>query len=115
MTTPASETTVRNRSMAAHLSGLVGFVGVPSLVGPLVALLIWKDDPTVEAHAKEALNFQISWFIWAAAAALSIFVLVGFLLFPAVALAWMVLTVIGAVRASDGELYRYPLTIRFVS
>ena len=111
----ASETTVRNRAMVSHLAGFVGFVGVPSLIGPLVAWLIWKDDPTVEAHAKEALNFQISWFIWGAIAALTIFVLIGFVLFPVVALAWIILTIIGAVRASEGELYRYPATIRFVS
>ena len=35
-------------------------------------------------------------------------------IFFAVAIAWLVLVVIGAVRASRGELYRYPLTIRFI-
>lgn len=29
--------------------------------------------------------------------------------------AWLTLAFVGAVKASNGETYRYPLTIRFVS
>ena len=33
---------------------------------------------------------------------------------PLVGLAWLVFTVIGAVRASSGEDYRYPFSLRMV-
>jgi uncharacterized protein len=59
-------------------------------------------------------NFNISWAIYAAVAALSLFVLVGFLLLPLVALAWLILVVLGAINASNGNFHRYPLTIRLI-
>ncbi len=43
-----------------------------------------------------------------------VFMLVGFLLLPLIGLMWLVFTIIAAIRASNGEPYRYPLTIRFV-
>ena len=44
-----------------------------------------------------------------------IFLLVGFLLLPIVGIWWLVFTIIGSVKSANGELYRYPLTIRMVS
>ncbi len=106
----------RNWAMAAHLSALVTVVGVPSLVGPLVVWLIKKDQlPFVDDQGREALNFNISFLIYGVVAAISMFVLVGFLLLPIVIIAWLVLVIVAAVRASGGERYRYPLTIRFIS
>jgi uncharacterized protein len=104
----------RNRAMASHLSALVMFVGIPSVLGPLVAWLVWKDDPFVERQAKEALNFNLSFLIYATVAAFSILVLVGFILLPAVLIAWFVMVIDASVKASKGTEYRYPLTIRFV-
>lgn len=115
MTVPITDKTTTNRATVAHLSALLGFVGIPSPLGPLAALLIWKDDPVVVAHAKAALNFNISWFIYAVLSVISILLLVGLLLTPIVAVAWLVLVIVGSVKAATGEPYEYPLTIRFVS
>jgi uncharacterized protein len=41
-------------------------------------------------------------------------VLIGFVLLIALGILYVVAVIIGAVRASSGEEYRYPLTIRFV-
>jgi uncharacterized Tic20 family protein len=54
-------------------------------------------------------------FIYIIVAAILILLVIGILLLPAIAIAWLVLTILAAVRASNGEPYRYPLTIRFVS
>ena len=78
-------------------------------------------SPGVDAHGKESLNFHISWTIYglilgAIAAALFIFV-IGILVLPFIFIGWIamfILVVIGSVKASNGELYRYPLTIRFL-
>ena len=40
---------------------------------------------------------------------------VGFVLLPLVGLAWLVFTIIGAVKASSGQDYRYPFALRLVS
>jgi uncharacterized protein len=108
---------VRNWAMAAHLSGFIIFLGIPiSAIGPLVVWLIKRDaHPFIDAHGKEALNFNISILIYAVASAVLILLLVGIVLLIAVGVFWFVLTIIAAVRAANGEPYEYPLTIRFVS
>lgn len=103
--------------MAAHLSAFVVFLGLPlPFIGPLVVWLLRRDtDPYAAFHAKEALNFNITATIVLVVATASLLVLVGFLLLPAAAITWFVLVIIGGVKASNGEVYRYPLTIRFVT
>jgi hypothetical protein len=103
-----------------------------NILGPLVVWLIKRhDSPYIDYHGKEALNFQISltlYFIASAvlisltlyllsyliASAVLIIVLIGMLLIIVVGVAGIVLTIIAAVRASEGEEYRYPMTIRLV-
>ena len=109
-----------------HLSALVGLLGIPSPLGPLVVWLVKRDShPFVDAQGKEALNFNLSALIYI----LSLFVFgfifsfvtlgFGIFLFVPAAIAamvgWVVLVVVAAVKASRGEAYRYPLTIRFVT
>lgn len=105
----------RNWATFAHLSAFVMFLGIPSLIGPLVVWLAKKDDPYVEAQAKEALNFNISMLIYAIAAGISILLVIGIIALPAVFIAWFVLVIVAAIRSADGEDYRYPFTIRLVS
>ncbi len=114
-THPQVTSDVRNWATLSHLSGFVTFVGIPSALGPLVMWLLRRDEPYAEFHAKEALNFQISFMIYGIIAAISIIFLIGLLALPAVLITWFVLTIKGALRASAGEYYRYPMTMRFVS
>ena len=103
--------------MFIHLSALSGLIGVPfgHIVGPLILWLIKREgNPTLDAHGKEALNFQITSVIYGIVAAILLIVLIGFVLLPLVVIANLVLTIVGAVKASKGELYRYPLTIQFI-
>jgi len=111
----------RHWALAAHLSALAFLIGFP-IVGPLVVYLVKKDDAFVRRHAAEALNFNISVVIYAIVLGIAtfvlIFVLVGLALIPVLILgflAWLVLTCLAAAKAGQGEEYRYPLTIRFVS
>lgn len=107
----------RNWAMAAHLSAFVVLIIPPlAFLGPLVVWLLRRDtDPYATTHAKEALNFNITATIAFVVASASLFVLIGFLLLPLVGIVWLVLVIIGGTKAANGELYRYPLTIRFVS
>ena len=115
-------TTSRQWAMWAHLSALAGlFIGF-NFLGPLIIYLANKDDdPFVRDQAAEALNFNLSFFIYIAVGTIVTFVLIlvliGLLLLPLLAaliITWVVFVIIGAVRANSGEAYRYPLTIRFV-
>ncbi len=105
----------RNWATLSHLSAFVTFLGIPSLVGPLVMWLVRRDDPYAEFHAKEALNFNISFLLYGIVSGVLILLAIGLLLLPIVLVTWFVLVIRGAVKASSGTWYRYPLTIRFVS
>jgi hypothetical protein len=82
-------------------------------------LIIWslkKDEmPLVNDQGKEALNFQITMTLAFIVAGLSIFILVGFVLLPAVWLFDVILTIVAAVKANEGVAFRYPLTLRLVN
>jgi len=116
-TPPNPDKPDRTWDLLCHLLALTGLIGVPlgNILGPLVIWLIKKDQlPSVDAHGKESLNFQISMTIYAIVAAISIFAIIGFVLLPAVIITDLILVIIAAVKASNGEFYRYPLTIRFL-
>ncbi len=100
---------------AAHWSALVASVIGFAFLGPLIVMLVkGNESPWVRRQAVESLNFQLSMLIYGIVSAILILVLVGILLVLIVAVCWLVFTIIGAVKASNGEDYRYPLTIRMV-
>lgn len=100
----------------AHWSALVAsLIGLPFL-GPLLVLVVQGNkSPFVRRNAVESLNFQLSMMIYALVSAVLILVLIGFFMLLAVGVAWLVFTIMASVKASNGEDYRYPLTIRMVS
>lgn len=102
--------------MITHLSALPGsFVLIGSVVAPLVIWQIQKERSAfVDYHGKEAVNFQITMALAALASFLLFFVLIGFVLIWVVGAVWLLFTVIAAVKANNGEYYRYPITIRFI-
>ncbi|RIV19335.1 DUF4870 domain-containing protein [Fibrisoma montanum] len=114
---PLSDSDARMWAMLAHLSALPGsFFVIGTVVAPLVIWQIQKDKSAyVDYHGKEAVNFQITMAIAFAVSFLLIFVLIGIVLIWVVGVIWLVLTIIAAVKANNGEYYRYPLTIRFIS
>ncbi len=104
-------------AMAAHLSALVGLIGVPfgNILGPLVIWLVKRDESAfVGDQAKEALNFQISMSVYGVVAAVLVFLLIGLVLLPLLAIAWFVLLIMAAMEAKKGKKYRYPFTFRLI-
>ncbi|MGA9453386.1 MAG: DUF4870 domain-containing protein [Verrucomicrobiia bacterium] len=109
--------------MLCHLSALAGFI-IPfgNILGPLLVWQIKKNEfPSVNIHGKAALNFQITVFIAAFAAAIVAVMLsffcVGFLLIPLViliAVAGLVFAIIAGIKANNGEDYKYPWSLELV-
>jgi uncharacterized Tic20 family protein len=107
----------KNWAMFCHLSTFVGAI-VPfgNIIAPLVIWLLKKEESEfVDYHGREAVNFQITISIAYVVAFVLIFVLIGFLLLPALMIFDLVVTIIAAVKASNGEYYRYPLSIRLIN
>lgn len=107
----------RTWGMLAHLSALAGLV-FPLLgivLGPLAVYLARRDNSAfVAAHGKEALNFNITVLLATIVCMLLMMVFVGFLLGTALFIAWLVLTLVAAIKASEGQLYRYPVSLRLI-
>lgn len=116
--TPASaEKQIRLWTVLCHASALVGFIvpGAGHIVAPLIVWLVKRGESTdVDAHGKEALNFQISMLLYSIVAGILCLILIGFVLLPLLHVLNVVFVIIASLRASEGELYRYPLTIRLV-
>ena len=106
----------RNWGLIAHLSALSGLI-IPlgSVLGPLIVYLVKKDQSAFGTEcAKEALNFNITVLIAAIVSACLWLIFIGILLSVVLFFVWLILTIIAAVRASEGTVYRYPATIRLV-
>jgi uncharacterized Tic20 family protein len=108
-------------AMFCHLAGLAGLLPVVpalgSLIGPLVVWLIKKDQyPFVNEQGREAVNFQITMLIFFLVSGLLTLICIGLPLLIAVGITDVVLLIIAAIKANNGEHYRYPypLIIRFI-
>ncbi|MBH5320501.1 DUF4870 domain-containing protein [Paenibacillus sp. GSMTC-2017] len=101
--------------MLSHLLALSAFfIPFGSIIGPLVIWLIKRDQSAyIDAQGKESMNFQLSILIYTIISTILAIILIGFFLLIAVGIFWLVMVIIAAVKANDGIVYRYPLTIRF--
>jgi uncharacterized Tic20 family protein len=102
--------------MLAHLSSFAGFV-LPfgNIIGPLFVWLVKKDEfPLVNDQGKESLNFQITMTIFLTVAIILVFVLIGIPFLIALMVLDFVLVIVAAIKANEGQQYRYPLNIRFI-
>jgi uncharacterized Tic20 family protein len=71
--------------------------------------------PALDAHGKMIANWMISATIYGVVSFVLMFVLVGLLTGAAVWLMAVIFPIIGAIKANnDGELWEYPLTIKFL-
>lgn len=113
---PSDDREVWQWGMFAHLSAFAGFVfPFGNIIGPLVVWQMKKDLPFVSDQGKEALNFQITVSIAAVVCIFLMIILIGFLLLPLLGIASFVLTIIAGLKANNGEEYRYPIALRFIT
>ncbi len=92
----------------AHVLGTItGFIGA------LIILLV-TDDEYAKKHARRALNWQLSLLIYYTISIVLILILVGILLLILLAILNIIFCIIAAVKASNRELYDYPMTIQFL-
>ena len=138
--TPRPEET--SHAAIIHLSALSSLIGVPfgTILGPLITWLIWRDQSRFDdENGKEALNFNISMVIYKI-----IVIIIGLILFLSplfslvneddptavlltvpglwimilglsfIFLLQVILIVVAAIKAGNGETFGYPLTIRFI-
>lgn len=106
----------RKWALIAHLSGFLGcLIPFGSLIGPLLVWQLKKDqDVFIDDQGKEALNFQISVALAALLCVLLMIIVIGFLLIWVVIIGAVVLMIIAAIKANEGQAYRYPFCWRII-
>jgi uncharacterized Tic20 family protein len=111
----------KNWAIAAHLTTLSNIVSIPGFIGPLIVWLVKKDEmPFAGAHGKEALNFQLTlWIVITVAWLVAVItcgagVIVSLPVHIAAVIYSTIMSIIATMRASEGQHYQYPATIRFI-
>ena len=104
-------------AMILHLSLFAGYV-IPfsGIVAPIIIWQLKKTDlPGIDVHGKIAVNWIISAVIYGAISFVLVFVVVGIFLLIALGVLSIVFPIIGAIKANNGEVWKYPLSITFLS
>jgi uncharacterized Tic20 family protein len=103
-------------AMLLHFSLLAVFV-VP-FVGLIAPIIIWQlkknEFPEVDAHGKVVVNWIISGIIYGAVCLLLSFILIGIPLLIVLCALTIIFAIIGGIKANNGELWKYPLSIPFL-
>ena len=107
----------RQMGMFLHLSQLANVILFP--VGVIVPIVLWQTQkdkiPGLDPHGKMVVNWMISSTIYALVSIPLIFLfLIGFLTLLTVGVMGIVFPIIGGIKANNGELWDYPLTIKFI-
>ena len=106
----------RQWAMFLHLSLLAGFI-VP-LGGLVLPIVIWQikkaELPGIDVHGKIVVNWIISKFLYAVGCVILVLAIVGIPLLIALMVLMVVFPIIGAVKANDGKVWKYPLSIPFL-
>lgn len=105
----------KNWAMLCHLGGLVHFLPFGQIIVPMIIWIVKKEElPFVDDQGKEALNFQISMLIYYLICIPLIFIVIGIFLLAMLGLINLILVILAAVKAQQGEAFRYPLSLNLI-
>ena len=107
----------RNLAMFAHLSALAGliFPAGGNVIAPLIVWLTQREKSAFVAdQSLEALNFNLTVFLAEIVCGFLLIVGIGVILGVILGVVWLVGTILGAVRASEGQRFRHRFTLRLV-
>jgi hypothetical protein len=108
----------KQMAQMCHMSALAGIVAA-GLGMPLGPWLVWQAKknlgPFVDAHGKEALNFQLTY--WVLTVILIPLTIIDgyFLILPILVVLYAgVMAILAGMKAVEGQMYQYPATVRLV-
>jgi len=101
-------------AMLMHFSLLLSY----AFVGLVLAIVIWqvkkKELPGIDAHGKNVANWILSELIYGAISGVLCTILIGVpMLFVLIALG-IIFPIIAGIKANNGQVWKYPLTITFI-
>lgn len=109
----------RNWAMGCHLAAFGGYwlsFSFAQLIAPFVVWLIKRNDGDfIDDQGKEAVNFQLSLLLYTLICFILFFLVIGMFLILPLMIFGFVCPIVAAVKASDGQKFRYPMCIRFIT
>ena len=108
--------TERNWSMLSHLTAFTGFFfPFGGIIGPLVCWLSRRDDSEwLNINGRNALNFNLSMLLYMVLAFPLCFIIIGIPIMVFLIILKVICIILASVKASKGELFRYPIVIPFI-
>ncbi len=107
--------TEKNWVLGLHLSQFAGYV-IPGF-GLILPILIWQlkkaELPVLDPHGKVVANWLLSALIYGVCCVPLFFVGIGIVLLPVLLVLGIVFPIIGTIKAGEGIVWRYPLSIDF--
>jgi uncharacterized protein len=106
----------RNWSMLCHLSAFASFFfPFGGVIGPLVCWLSKRDESVwLNLNGRNSLNFQLSVLLYTVLAIPLCFIVIGIPIILSLVLLRVICIIIASVKASKGQLFRYPISIPFI-
>jgi len=102
--------------MFMHLSQLTSLI-TPG-AGIILPIVMWvtnkEQSQLIDTHGKNITNWMISSFIYGIISGILIFAFIGIPMLFALGICSIVFAVIGGIKANEGTIYKYPLTISFI-
>ncbi len=102
---------------AERLSQLANFV-VP-FSGVILPIVMWatekENSAKVDAHGRIVFNWLISSTIYFICSLVLVLLGIGILMLIALGIASVIFTILGGIKANEGKIWKYPMSIRFFS
>lgn len=109
----------KNWAMFSHIAAFAALIPLIPLIGMVLGpLFIWlfkkEEMPLVAQNGIEALNFNISMFIAYCVAFVLCFILIGIPIMVGLIIFHFIVTILAAIKASEGGVYKYPFSMKLV-
>ncbi|TLX74964.1 DUF4870 domain-containing protein [Labilibacter sediminis] len=106
----------KNWATYCHIAALAGVIfPLGNIIAPLIVWILKKEEyQMVDDQGKEVLNFQITAMLGVAISAIFMFAFIGFVFMLVIGVMVLIYTIKGIIRTSEGYLFSYPFTIKFI-
>lgn len=99
--------------MLAMLIYVISFF--TAFIGPLLIWLLKRDESDfIDHHGREYFNFLIAISVYGVIGFILLFAVVGFFILIAIGVGGFILTIVAAIKAFEGEYYRFPFIFRIL-
>ena len=100
-----------NLAIVAHLSGLIAPV-----IGPIIFFILFKDSQNnmLKQNTVNVFNWNMSLIIYSMISGILLILFIGFFLFLVLGILNLIFSILGAIEANKGGVYKYPMTIEFI-